>query len=518
MTRSAAGNDSAGGPVPPRTRRLLIAACLLFAALTAFRLADLFNTRAAGISLCTLEAVALAYHLRVATNRRLPSAVRRPFRFTSAALALLIIAGVGFSIAFTTGDKSWGPATVLAVVPRTLVVPVLLMGLLSFATEPMDRRARWKLTMDVTTVLGAGVMLMWYLVLGPALQSGDLLNPLGLGAVVFAVGDVVLLVGVGAVLLIDLNGFKQVNDSYGHEVGDQLLVAFADVLRRACRGTDTPARLGGDEFAVVLPGTRDGTGVAERILDACVPRLNLAGHTLQLRASIGIAVAQRGPSGATDDLDASELLHRADLAMYAAKRRGTPSWVRYSAEAMDAAPAAAPADDLAAAVKDGQLRLRYQPIVDPGTGDLVAVEPVVQWQHPTRGLLGPDDFVAGRDADVGAWVLREASRQVGRWQADLPAGRTLHLSVTLPATEPARPALADDVLRELDRTGFDPRNLILGIAPAGDPSAAAQLERLRARGVRVAPPVAGPLPAGDVEALLRRSATELPSDLAGRPS
>ena len=472
-------------------KRLVAALCALFGVVAVIRLADLYDTKAAGISLCLLETVALGLHVKAGLRQR-------PFRFTAAALALLIVAGVGFSIAFTSHDRAWGVATLLAVVPRTLVVPVLLLGLLSFAAEPMDRRARWKLAMDVTTVLGAGAMVMWYLVLGPALQQGGLLDPLRLGAVVFAVGDVVLLVGIGTVLLrgamtaaraplvlllagtagylvidtvflytmvndgalhdavvpsalhapmflillaaavrpgpadagaagerrlrrnawlpyaalaggyallvvvaakaglfpwlgliigamvmtigvaarqalasrenytlvvtdsltglanriqlrsaltaaidrhrrtgaplgvllIDLNGFKQVNDSYGHEVGDQLLVAFADVLRATVRDSDVPARLGGDEFAVVLPGVgsiSDATRVAERILAGCTAPLTLSGHALQLRASIGIAVATRGYPA-----EANELLHQADLAMYAAKRRGEPNWVLHS--------------------------------------------------------------------------------------------------------------------------------------------------------------------------------------------
>ncbi|MEU0561024.1 bifunctional diguanylate cyclase/phosphodiesterase [Dactylosporangium sp. NPDC006015] len=638
--------------------------CLLFAGLVVFRFTDLYNTQAAGISICALETVALGLHLRVAFSRRLSAAAKRPYRFTSPALALLIIAGVGFSVAFNTHDRSWGVATVAAVALRTLAVPVLLLGLLSFAAEPMDRRARWKLGMDVATVLGAGAMLMWYLVLGPVLQAGGLLDPLRLGAVLFAVGDVVLLVGVGtvllrgsavpsrgplvlmlagtagylvvdtvflytmvhdgalhdavvptalhlpmflillastvrqetaggaaagrrlrrnawlpyaalaggfallvvaaakaglfpwlglvlgalvmtvgvaarqvlasrenytlvvtdsltglanriqlrgaltaavdrhrrtgapvAVLLIDLNGFKQVNDGYGHEVGDQMLVAFADVLRRTVRDADVPARLGGDEFAVVLPGcAEEATQVAERILAACQAPVNLSGHRLELRASIGVAVAQRGGPDA-GSVDPNELLHRADLAMYAAKRRGTPSWAEYTADAMDAEQAVpALADDLARAADAGQLRLLYQPIVALESGDLVAVEALVRWQHPTRGLLGPDTFIplaeqTGLIHGIGGWVLREACRQVGAWQAELPPGRSLHLSVNLSPIQLERPALADEILEVLEREGFDPRALVVEMTESAlvdDRSAVPQLERLRARGVRVA--------------------------------
>ncbi|WP_433605585.1 putative bifunctional diguanylate cyclase/phosphodiesterase [Dactylosporangium sp. CA-139114] len=628
-----------------RGRGLLFAACLLFAALVVVRLGDVNNTGAAGISICTLEVVALVLHLRAA--RRL-----RAYRYTSAALGLLIVAGIGFSVAFTTGDKSWGPATVLAIVPRTLATPVLLLGLLSFAAQPLGRRARWKLAMDVATVLGAGAMLMWYLVLGPVLQGGGLLDPLRLGAVFFAVGDVVLLVGVGtvllrgaagaartplilllggtvgylvvdtvflyfsvrdtgpdalvptllhlpmflillapvlqprpavagtdavrplrrnawlpyaalaggylllvvaaarsglfpwlglivgalvmtagvaarqilasrenyslvvtdsltglanriqlrdvlaaaaerrrrtgaqfAVLLLDLNGFKQVNDTYGHEAGDRMLVAFADVLRDSVRDGDVAARLGGDEFAVVLAGVRDhadATAVAERILAGCRPPLEVSGHTLRLRASIGVATSLT----AGDDL-----LHQADVAMYSAKRRGTPGWALYSPEAETPL-----AGDLTRAVSEGQMRVLYQPIVDLVTGELVAVEALVRWQHPTRGLLGPDAFIPAAEAngaihDIGAWVLAEACRQVTRWRDDLPGGRSPHLSVNLSPVQLQRDTLADDVLDTLDAAGLDPHHLVLEITEStllDEQTAVPHLERLRARGVRVA--------------------------------
>ena len=153
------------------------------------------------MQLCGFELLALAYHVRAATRRGLTRAQRRPFWLISAALATLVAGGIGFSIVFTSGDKSWGPPMVLAIVARTSIVPILLAALLSFGAEPMDRRARWKLVMDVTTVLGAGLMLMWYLVLGPALSGGHLFDPLRLGSVLFSVGDVVLLVGVGTVML-----------------------------------------------------------------------------------------------------------------------------------------------------------------------------------------------------------------------------------------------------------------------------------------------------------------------------
>ncbi|GAA3300586.1 bifunctional diguanylate cyclase/phosphodiesterase [Dactylosporangium vinaceum] len=617
------------------------------------------STEVAGISLCALEVVALALHVRAATSARRSPAARRPYRFTSVALALLVVAGVGFAVAFRTGDKGWGPVTLVAVVPRLLIVPVLLAGLLSMAAG-LGRLARWKLAMDMATVLGASLMLMWYLVLGPALRGGGLLQPLRLGAVLFALGDVVLIVGVGSVLLrgpapaarrplslllggtvgylvidavflyqvvhgvgpevlapaalhlpvllillaavvrpgpavagavadrplpgrswlpytalaggyallvvaavktgmypwlglvagaivmtvgvaarqvlaarenyalgvtdsltglanrrelrialraavdrqrrtgnpmaalvLDLNGFKQVNDNYGHAVGDRMLVAFAEILRRTVRAGDVAARLGGDEFAVLLPELRrgeDAIAVAERILAACNAPLLIGGNTLHLKGSIGIAIAESAA-------DAPELPHRADIAMYAAKRSGTLGWVMYSAEAVEAERAAAAlAEDLAAAVPEGQLRLLYQPIVALATGDLVAAESLVRWQHPRLGLLGPDRFIPAAERtglinEIGAWVLGEACRQVGQWQAMLPPGRSMYVSVNLSPVQLEQPDLAAAVLAVLDRTGYDPRNLVLEITESAlvdDRSAVPQLEELRRHGVRIA--------------------------------
>ncbi|WP_203752506.1 GGDEF domain-containing protein [Actinoplanes cyaneus] len=167
-----------------------------------------------------------------------------------------------------------------------------------------------------------------------------------------------------AVLLIDLDGFKQVNDTYGHEIGDQMLIGFADVLRRTVQPPDVPARLGGDEFAVLLPAVgsaADATTLAQRILDECRRPLNLSGHIVHLRASIGVAVSRPGdPSG---DGDPHQLLHQAELAMYTAKRGTKNAWVLYSAELKNAGhPDGAPAAELPDAVDEGL----YQPSKAPG--------------------------------------------------------------------------------------------------------------------------------------------------------
>nr|BFE57715.1 hypothetical protein GCM10020063_022410 [Dactylosporangium thailandense] len=229
-----------------RGRGLLIAACLLFAALVVARLGDPNNTEAAGISICTLETVALVLHLRAA--RRV-----RAYRYTSVALGLQLTLGVAARQILASRENY---SLVVTDSLTGLANRIQLRGALHAAAE---RRRR----------TGAQF----------------------------------------AVLLLDLNGFKKVNDTHGHEAGDRMLIAFADVLRDSVREGDVAARLGGDEFAVVLAdvdGPADATVVAERILAGCRPPLAVNGHSLRLRASIGIATSLAGED---------DLLHRADIAM-----------------------------------------------------------------------------------------------------------------------------------------------------------------------------------------------------------
>jgi hypothetical protein len=179
-----------------KLRWVVVLPCAVFGILATLRLSDPFNTAAAGAELMLLQLLALGYHVRAATRRGRPRAPRRPWWLVGAALAMLISAGVGFMVVFTSGDKTWSPALVLAIAGRLALVPLLLAALLSLGTAPADRQARRMLGADVVTVLGAGLMLMWYLVLGPVIEQGGLFDPLRLGSVLFAVGDLVLLVGV----------------------------------------------------------------------------------------------------------------------------------------------------------------------------------------------------------------------------------------------------------------------------------------------------------------------------------
>ncbi|GIJ48863.1 hypothetical protein Val02_57490 [Virgisporangium aliadipatigenens] len=291
------------------------------------------------------------------------------------------------------------------------------------------------------------------------------------------------------VLLIDLDGFKQMNDAFGHEAGDEMLVAFGAALRRSVRPNDLPARLGGDEFAVVLAdltGIHEAVAVAERVLAESGRPVTIAGRTHRIRASVGIAVADPERPVPTN-----ELLHRADQAMYAAKRNQTHGWQLWG---VDGAGDDELRADLVVDVEAGQISVVYQPIVDLRSGDLVAVEALARWEHPVRGPVPPSTFIplaeeAGVVHALGMSVLDQATRQVRRWQQRLPEGRALQLSVNLSAHQLERPALAAEVTEVLARTGFDPRHLVVEIpesAVADDESAAPHLAALRAAGARIA--------------------------------
>ncbi|MEN3362062.1 MAG: hypothetical protein V7637_6044 [Mycobacteriales bacterium] len=296
-----------------------------------------------------------------------------------------------------------------------------------------------------------------------------------------------------AVLLLDLNGFKQVNDSHGHEAGDRLLVEFAQLLTRNVLGYDTVARLAGDEFAIVLPdisSPANATAVAGRIVAAMYEPVLLGGRAIRPQGSVGVAVA--GPG----ELGADELMQRADLAMYAAKRAGTAGWRLYDSSLTEMSTVDSPAlaADLRHAVTAGQLRLCYQPIVALSSGELTGVEALVRWQHPTLGLLSPAAFIelaerTGAISELGAWVLEESCRQVAGWQRHLPTGRHLQLNVNLSPRQLDDPDLVGAVRRILHRTGVAPGSLVLEVtegARVDDTVACRQLQALRAEGIRIA--------------------------------
>ncbi|WP_285503179.1 EAL domain-containing protein [Actinokineospora sp. NBRC 105648] len=287
-----------------------------------------------------------------------------------------------------------------------------------------------------------------------------------------------------ALLLIDLDGFKQVNDVDGHAAGDEVLIAVARRVHRVCLGQGLVARLGGDEFAVLAPGldTETATKLAEAVLTEL--RLPLDGRD-RARASVGLALATTpGTTGST-------LLRDADAAMYTAKRAGGDRVAVFGAHMhVEALARKRLRTELRSAIVDEQFVLHYQPIVDLATGTAIGAEALVRWLHPSRGLLPPDAFVALAEEsdliiDLGDWVLRTACAQAARWHSE---GRPLDMSVNVSARQLLDPAFPDRVTDTLADSGLPAGSLTLELteyAVAHD-SVIAVLSDLRSRGVRVA--------------------------------
>ena len=297
-----------------------------------------------------------------------------------------------------------------------------------------------------------------------------------------------------AVLYLDLDGFKPVNDTFGHEAGDVLLRTVADRLRGCLRPADTAARLGGDEFVVLLNGPIDRFGVArviERIraqLD--VPVLLGEGVVTTVGASIGVAI------GDTDVLDADTLVRNADIAMYAAKRSLGNDYVIYEPNLGDTTVTRKDsASELAAAIRNGELRTVYQPLIDMRTGRPIGAEALVRWQHPVDGLRSPDQFIAlaedsGLITEIGALVLDDACHQAARWVAESPEHDDLLVTVNLSARQVADEEIVDQVRAALDVSGLEPHRLVLEITETvlmhDRDAAAATLWLLKGLGVRIA--------------------------------
>jgi diguanylate cyclase (GGDEF)-like protein len=291
-----------------------------------------------------------------------------------------------------------------------------------------------------------------------------------------------------SVLLLDLDDFKHVNDSLGHEAGDRMLVDVAERLRAVLRPADAACRLGGDEFVVLLADADESgaLAVAERLLDA-LAAVSVGDVEVGATASVGIAVL----GGTTDS--AETLLRAADLAMYAAKRRGKGRCVVFEPHMQaNAVRRMAMVRDLRRALRDDALTLAYQPVVELATGRVTAVEALARWNDPVRGPVPPGEFVrlaeeTGDIADLGAWVLRTACRQLLAWQDAGVDDVTVCVNVSTRQLE--RRALLPALDACLD-TGVDPRRLLLEItetALAQDSTQAEHtLREVRARGIALA--------------------------------
>ncbi len=265
-----------------------------------------------------------------------------------------------------------------------------------------------------------------------------------------------------ALLLIDLDDFKYVNDTHGHAVGDELLVQLAGRLKQLVRKVDTLARIGGDEFAVILSEFHDVKHVAElgrRLLHVLAQKAMVGGRELRVTGSLGISVY---PAGSTQSKD---LLRQADLALYKAKRHGGNS-ARFFAREMDweVKRRLALAEDLSGAVDRGELFLEYQLQVALATGSVVGVEALLRWDHPSKGLIGPGRLIpiaesTGEIRAIGRWVISSACEQAKRWQQ--ACGRDIPVSVNLSPVQCRDRGFVDGVLQALKDHQLEPRLLHL---------------------------------------------------------
>jgi diguanylate cyclase (GGDEF)-like protein/PAS domain S-box-containing protein len=270
---------------------------------------------------------------------------------------------------------------------------------------------------------------------------------------------------LAAILFLDLDRFKLVNDSLGHQVGDELLAAAAPRLQQAVRASDTVARFGGDEFGILLEdigAEHEAIEMAERIAAVFTRPFVLAGSEHFVTTSIGIAIARGGE-------DADALIRDADAAMYRAKERGSARYELFDQAMRDRAIVRLRVEnDLRRALARDELRLVYQPVISLVDRSIVGVEALVRWEHPERGIVPPDEFIPVAEEDgliepIGRWVLEQACRQAAQWHRHCPERIPLEIAVNLSAAQFAKRSLPDTVGEILRATGLDPRSLSLEI-------------------------------------------------------
>jgi diguanylate cyclase (GGDEF)-like protein len=291
-----------------------------------------------------------------------------------------------------------------------------------------------------------------------------------------------------AVLFLDLDRFKAVNDTLGHDAGDRLLVEVAGRLRGCVRPSDTIARLGGDEFAVLMEGLvtdRDAARLAERIAATVREPVMLDGREVLVTASAGIALGRGG-----------DPLRDADTAMYRAKAAGGGTYEFFEPSMRQAVTERLGLEaDLLRGIRMHEFALHYQPIVDLESQAIVSVEALARWNHPERGLLAPAAFIpiaedTGSIVEIGRWALREACRQLADWQARFPREEPLAVSVNLSGRQLQQPQLANEVARAVQQAGIDPSCLVLELTETimmqNTEATLKTLRALKQQGVRLA--------------------------------
>jgi diguanylate cyclase (GGDEF)-like protein len=296
-----------------------------------------------------------------------------------------------------------------------------------------------------------------------------------------------------AALFLDLDDFKTINDTHGHQAGDQLLVAVADALRRSVRPEDTVARLGGDEFAILIErGATEGGArtLADRLLAALRTPVRVAGRDRSISASIGISLGVSGTA------TAETLMREADIAMYVAKGDGKGgSSVFDSRRHASVVRSIGLREDLERAIRHRQFELHYQPIIDIESGDLAGVEALVRWNHPVRGLLTPADFIPAAESTgsiipLGQWIFEEACRQAVAWSAaGSPLADGRFMSVNLSTVQLTHPGFVDFVAETVRPSALPGGQLLVEVTESANPDPDAvsdTLRRIHAFGIRLA--------------------------------
>jgi diguanylate cyclase (GGDEF)-like protein/PAS domain S-box-containing protein len=295
-----------------------------------------------------------------------------------------------------------------------------------------------------------------------------------------------------AVMFLDIDNFKNINDSLGHDVGDRLLQAVAQRIVQTSRSSDTAARLGGDEFALLLEGVATVAEVqrlAEALIEALDAPFSLNGREVRVTASLGLALSAA-------DTGAEVLLSNADLAMYHAKAAGKSRYVTFQPQMQTLLQERLQLEaDIGRALAQEEFLLEYQPIVDLGSQGLLGVEALVRWRHPEAGLLMPARFIhvleeCGQIASLGRWILKQACREVCAWRRSIAGASRLRLAVNISAGHLQHGELVRDVLEALEDSGFEADNLVIELTEStimyNTEANLERFHRLKALGVKLA--------------------------------